>query len=170
MSNPSGTVWEPESTSDEGSPYAPYGVPGASPIAPDPSSYPTPTYPPVPGYSAPYPSAYPTASYPAGPGYSAPYPTAPGYSPMSYRMQPAGPMPPNHLVLAIVALLFVTVCGIVAVIYSTQVESRWRTGDTAGAYEASEKARKWGWASIIISVGLLVLYLLFVMAAVVSSR
>lgn len=165
MSVPPGGGWEPEPL-EPGAAPSPYAAPGAAPSAPGYAAlYPTApgatAHPPAPGYAALYPSpSYPppAAGYPgAMPGY--------GYQAGPYRQRPnPGPMPPNHLVLAIVALLFVTVCGIVALVYATQVESRWRAGDVAGAHDASEKARRWGWASIIISGVFLALYLLLLAA------
>ena len=178
MSTPPGGTWEPEPVDPAGS--------GPSDAAGGPSPYAAPgtTVPAAPGYAALY-AAEPYAAPPVAPGYAALYPAtsypppasypgappaypAPGYgypsaTPFQQR-QPVGPMPPNHLVLAVVALLFVTLCGVVALVYATQVEGRWRSGDLAGAYAASESARKWGWASIIISGALLALYLLLLVA------
>ncbi len=184
MSTPPGGTWEPEPVDPAGSgpsdaaaaSPSPYAAPGtAASAAPGYAAlygaepYAGAATPVAPGYAALYPATSypPPASYPgAPPAYPAPGYAYPSATPFQQR-QPVGPMPPNHLVLAIVALLFVTLCGVVALVYATQVEGRWRSGDVAGAYAASESARKWGWASIIISGALLGLYLLLLVAAAV---
>ncbi len=70
-------------------------------------------------------------------------------------------VPPNYLVWSILAALLCCLPGgIVAIIYSTQVSSRFQQGDYAGANESSRNARKWviisaiaaavGWAIYLI--------------------
>lgn len=61
-------------------------------------------------------------------------------------LPPAGVQVPNYLVWAILS----TVCcciplGIPAIVYSTQVNSKFAVGDVAGARAASEKAKMWCW-------------------------
>lgn len=145
MTSTPGSSWEPEpidpATAPPSSPYAPAGEP----------------VPPAPGYAALYPSP---GAGPAVPGYAALYQDPGGayaYPPAVPFRQPGapGPMPPNHLALAIVALFLFWIPGLVAVIYSTQVESRWRAGDYAGARQASESARRWGRGTVVVSVALL---------------
>lgn len=66
----------------------------------------------------------------------------------------SGPAPDNHLALAI----FSTVCcgclplGIVSIVHSTQVQSKWAAGDARGAREAADKAKNYATWSIIIGV------------------
>ena len=63
--------------------------------------------------------------------------------------QPAEAMPPTYLAWSIVAMLLCClVPGIVALIYSTKVSSRFSMGDYAGAKAASENAAMW----IIVTV------------------
>ena len=68
---------------------------------------------------------------------------APPPPPSSFGASPAtGTPPPNYLWQAIV----VTLCcclplGIVSIIFAAQVNSKWAQGDTAGAYDASKKAK-----------------------------
>lgn len=58
-------------------------------------------------------------------------------------------MPPTYLAWSIVAMLVCCiVTGIVALIYSTKVSSRWTTGDYDGARRASSSAQMW----IIVTV------------------
>ena len=62
---------------------------------------------------------------------------------------PPTPPPPNHLVWAIVSIFLCWPLAIPAIIFSTQVNSKWAQGDQAGAQAASSKARKFAlWATI----------------------
>ena len=69
---------------------------------------------------------------------------------------PAAPYPgsiPNYLVQSIL----VTLCcclpfGIVAIVYAAQVNSKFSTGDVAGAQNASAQAKKWCWISVIVGL------------------
>lgn len=62
---------------------------------------------------------------------------------------------PNYLIPAIVATIFCCIpVGIVSIIFATQVNSKLAAGDTAGAMEASQKAKKFMF--ITIGAGLLV--------------
>ena len=61
---------------------------------------------------------------------------------------------PNYLVPAILSTVFCCLpLGVVAIIFSTQVNSKLATGDTAGAMESSRKAKMF----MMISVGVGVL-------------
>lgn len=63
--------------------------------------------------------------------------------------QPEAPMPNTYLVWSIVTLVLCCVpTGIVAIIYSSKVSSRWTAGDYDGARSASDNAALW----IIISI------------------
>ena len=97
----------------------------------------------------------PTYGMPTAPHYSsAPqYDSAPQYhssAPQYNSATPQGapeqrpPMPPNYLAWSIaVTLLCCLVGGIVAIVYSTQVSSRYLMGDYEGAEDSSRKARTW---------------------------
>ncbi|MGC4005869.1 MAG: CD225/dispanin family protein [Pirellulales bacterium] len=65
--------------------------------------------------------------------------------------------PPNYLVHSI--LITVLCClpfGVVALVYAAQVESKWSSGDYAGAMSASNSAKLWcqiafgGWCLLIL--------------------
>ncbi|QEG43269.1 CD225/dispanin family protein [Roseimaritima ulvae] len=69
---------------------------------------------------------------------------------------PAGPVgtkPNNYLVQSIL----VTLCcclplGIVAIIFAAQVDSKWNSGDHAGAVAASENAKKWSMIALVLGI------------------
>jgi len=62
-----------------------------------------------------------------------------------------GTPPPNYLVWAILSTILCCIpLGIVSIVFSTQVNSKWALGDIAGAQAASEKAKKFAmWGAII---------------------
>ena len=73
---------------------------------------------------------------------------------------------PNYLVLSIVAAVvsFFFCCipfGIVAVVFSLQVNQRLAGGDYEGAKASSEKAKLWAWICIGIALALFVLNMIF---------
>ncbi|MBA2477612.1 MAG: CD225/dispanin family protein [Sporichthyaceae bacterium] len=90
--------------------------------------------------------------------------------PPSPQPQPGGypaPPPPNHLVMAIVTT--VACClplGIVSLVYSNKVNTLWQTGRHAEAIEASNKAKTWWIASIVVGVVAIVIYLVVVVGVI----
>lgn len=75
---------------------------------------------------------------------------------------PAGSPPPNYLVWAIISVFLCWPLAIPAIIFSTQVNSKWALGDAAGAHEASAKAKKFSlWATIAGAVYIVLLIILF---------
>jgi hypothetical protein len=117
---------------------------GQPPAAPPPGGYPPPPqqpggYPPAPGGYPPAPGGYPQApSYPA-----AGYPGAPGAPGIPYG-SPAGAMPTTYLIPSILATVLCCLpAGVVAIIFATQVTSKWNAGDYAGAARASKQAKTW---------------------------
>lgn len=103
------------------------------------------------------------------PGPQEPYgsqPPADGYGqtpPPGYygggSSTPPSPPPPNHLVWAIISVFLCWPLAIPAIIFATQVNTKWAQGDTAGAQESSAKAKKFAlWATI---AGVLYLVLMF---------
>ncbi len=86
-----------------------------------------------PSYSAP---SYGAPQYHSAPQYNRP----PQYSTPAERP----PMPPTYLAWSIaVTILCCLVGGIVAIVYSSQVSSRYIAGDYEGAEYASRQARIW---------------------------
>lgn len=66
---------------------------------------------------------------------------------------PTEPMPKNHLLFAVLAtILCCTPLGIVALIYSSRVSSRYYMGDLEGAKRSSAMAERWIIASFVIGL------------------
>jgi hypothetical protein len=93
---------------------------------------------------------------------------APGISPA-----PRPPKPDNYLVWAIlVTLLCCIPFGIVAIIFATQVDSKYAMGDDAGAALAAKRAKIWsivGACSLLLIVAIYLVAFIFLGAAGVLS-
>jgi hypothetical protein len=75
-----------------------------------------------------------------GPAVQAPSPSVP----VSPTVKPS-----NHLIWAILATLFCCLpFGIVSIVYASQVDSKFHSGDIAGAEKASKRALTWVWVSL----------------------
>jgi len=99
-----------------------------------------------------YPPPPPPGS--GGGGYAAPPPVG---------GPPAGGPPDNKLVWSILVTLFCCLpFGIVAIIKSAEVNSKWSAGDVAGANQSAADAGKWIKWSVIAGVLVALLYLVFV--------
>lgn len=78
---------------------------------------------------------------------------------------PEEPMPEKHMALAIISLLLgftniiCLILSIIAIVNASQVESKWRMRDYAGARQSSEKANSLGWWSIVIAFIGTILYI-----------
>lgn len=88
---------------------------------------------------------------------------------------PAGGMPPalvpNYLVQAILCTLFCCLpAGIVSIVYAAQVNSKLAVGDRAGAIQSSENAKKWAWVSFGVGMAVVLIYIVIIVAAGVSTR
>jgi len=72
-------------------------------------------------------------------------------------MPPSPSAPPNYLVWGVLAtLLCCPPFGITSIVFSSQVNSKWASGDVAGAQAASDKARKFAiWALLAAVVAIL---------------
>ncbi len=85
------------------------------------------------------------------------------YIPVVPRQQQ--PMPPTYLVWSILTMLFCCVpTGIVAIVYSSKVNSRFTSGDYEGAKKASDNAAIWILATVVL--GLIALPFQIIMALV----
>jgi hypothetical protein len=78
-----------------------------------------------------------------------PPPPPPGYPPQP----PAAQAPKNYLVWSILVTLFCClVPGIVAIVYSAQVNGLWGQGRYADAQKASDRARTWVIISVVLGI------------------
>jgi len=92
-------------------------------------------------------------------------PPPPSYGGMPPAQPPATEPPSNYLVWAILATIFCCLpLGIVAIVFSAQVNSKWNAGDYAGAQESSAKAKQWTIITAIVGVVVSVLYIIGVVA------
>lgn len=100
------------------------------------------------------PSPGPVSEWPVQPGRAgeSQYPVLPPRNMEQTAPAPHWALSITSLILSLIALLPV---GLVAVVMSGQVGSRWKQGNAAGAYKAAKQAQVWGW--IGIAVGAVVL-------------
>jgi hypothetical protein len=82
------------------------------------------------------------------------------------------PKPSNFLVLAILSTVLGFLCccglnlpfGIVAIVFASQVDGKYASGDFQGAISSANQAKIWGWISMgLVIIGFVcnLLYLLF---------
>lgn len=89
---------------------------------------------------------------------------APSFAPGPFSSTPPQPKPDNYLVWAILTTLLCCIpFGIVAIIFATQVDSKYATGDYAGALVASGRAKLWS----ILAAGSLLVFLALYLGAIV---
>jgi hypothetical protein len=104
---------------------------------------------------------------------SPPPPPPPPYGAMPPGQPPAGGAPPpNYLVWAILSTVLCCLpLGIVSIIFSSQVNSKWQMGDYAGAQQASQKARQFAmWSAIAWGIVVAIYLVVVVLAAVASNN
>lgn len=83
---------------------------------------------------------------------------------------PAGGQPPaNNLVLAILSIFCCWPLAIPAIVFASQVNSKWAQGDVAGAQDAAAKAKKFATWAIIAGVVLTILYIILIAAGVATT-
>lgn len=86
--------------------------------------------------------------------------------PGQYGMQPPVQGPPdNYLVWAILTTVLCCLpLGIPAIVFASQVNSKWAVGDVSGALDASKKAKQFSMWAAIVGVAGAVLYVIFLFA------
>lgn len=83
---------------------------------------------------------------------------------------PAGATIPNYLVFAILTTVFCCLpTGIAAIIYASQVNTKFQLGDVAGAQTASNNAKMWCWVSFGLGLTMCVGYALLMVLGVLGS-
>ena len=88
-----------------------------------------------------------------------------------FERQQQPPAPSNHLVLAILSTVFGFLCcsginlpfGIVAIVFASQVNGKYASGDFQGALSSAKQAKIWGWISMGLVILGFILCLLFVL-------
>ena len=81
------------------------------------------------------------------------------------------PKPDNHLVWAILSTLFCCLpCGIPAIIFASQVDSKYAQGDYSGAVESAQKAKTWCWIAAGTGLAGMLLYVIFVFVMIGSMH
>ena len=69
---------------------------------------------------------------------------------------------PNYLIPAIISLFCCLPLGVVGVIFAAQVNGKVAAGDTAGALDASKKAKMFSFIAIGLGLAGIICYVLFV--------
>jgi hypothetical protein len=115
--------------------------------------------------------AYRPPTQPVPPVQTAPHPVyAPPQAPPRY---PTAGVPAASINTFLLPAILVTFCcipfGIPAIVYAAQVKSKLNAGDTAGAMQASQKAKRWCLIALGVGVGWAVLYALMMMMAASSN-
>ena len=73
--------------------------------------------------------------------------------------------PKNYLVESILVTIFCCLpFGIAGIVYASQVNSKFASGDYEGAVKASQDAKKWMKWGLIAGIIVVVLYLIFLFA------
>lgn len=81
-----------------------------------------------------------------------------------------GPPPPNNLAFAIIAtVLCCWPLGVPAIIFATQVNTKWSQGDYQGAQESADKAKTFAIWSVISVLILYAILLVLGLAGVISA-
>ncbi|MDE6298374.1 MAG: CD225/dispanin family protein [Muribaculaceae bacterium] len=94
------------------------------------------------------------------PGQSPMQQAAQGVQPAPGAQTPQEPMPASYLIWSVLATVFCClVPGIVAIIFSSQVSSKYYAGDIEGARKASRNAEIWIIVSFVLGVLSATLYL-----------
>lgn len=73
---------------------------------------------------------------------------------------------PNYLVLAIISLFCCLPLGVVAIIFAAQVNGKVAAGDTAGALDASRKAKMFSYISIGLGLAGIICYVLLLILGI----
>lgn len=88
-----------------------------------------------------------------------------------YANQPVYEAPPKNWLIEsiLVTILCCLPLGIVGIIYSTKVDTLWSAGQRDEARKYSREAGKWVKIGFFLGLGVIVLYLIFMVLGVVAS-
>jgi len=95
--------------------------------------------------------------------------------PTYQQSAPPSSPPKNWLVESILVTIFCCIpFGIAGIVFASQVNSKWSTGDFAGAEKSSKDAAKWTkigfWTGIGVNILLIILWFTIISAAIFASR
>lgn len=77
---------------------------------------------------------------------------------------------PNYLVQAILVTIFCCLpCGIAAIVFAAQVNSKVAAGDYEGAFESSKKAKMWCWISFGIGLAGTIIYAMIMLLGMIAG-
>ena len=141
----------------------PWSTPPAG-EAPSGGSQPPPGYgQPPPGYGQPPPGyGQPPPGYGYGYGYGSGY---------GYASPPPFAKPANNLVSAILATVLCCLpLGVVAIVFASQVDTKWASGDWYGAQDSAKKAKLFANLSVAGAVVGIVLYIFVIAMTGTSTR
>jgi hypothetical protein len=80
----------------------------------------------------------------------------------SYQSQISEPKPKNWLVESILATIFCCLpFGIAGIVFAVQVNSKYQSGDYAGALQASKDAGKWTKISFFAGIAAIIAWAIF---------
>ncbi len=80
----------------------------------------------------------------------------------SFQSQVPEPKPKNWLVESILTTIFCCLpFGIAGIVFAAQVNSKYQSGDYAGALQASKEAGKWTKIAFWTGIGLTIAYFIF---------
>ena len=127
---------------------------------------------------------------PPGSNPNYPGPQNPGFQPGGFQpasgggFQPGpyqaggnlGPKPDNYLVWSIILTVFSLLCcflaiipGIVSIVYATQVDSKFHSGDYQGALNSSKNAKIWTIVSGCLNLISVVLVIVYIVAIGIAA-
>ncbi len=83
---------------------------------------------------------------------------------------PSPTPPPNYLVWAILTTILCCLpFGIVSIIYSAQVNSKWTAGDYEGASQASKNAKIWALVAFIVGLASVIIWFVLMALGVIAG-
>jgi hypothetical protein len=82
-----------------------------------------------------------------------------------------GPPPPNNLVWGILTTLLCCLpLGVVSIVFASQVNGKWASGDYAGAQQSAAKAKQFAiWSAVVEAIVAVLVVLWIVIVGVAGS-
>ena len=75
--------------------------------------------------------------------------------------------PDNYLPWAILSTFFCCLpFGVVAIVYSSRVDSEWNAGRYEAAIAAAASAKKWTWIGVGVGAAVVLIYVIFIVVCV----